>query len=122
MSSQENERLQVEEINLGCSDDDTEHTYKVFVKTFLGYGANEALARHRRDLLLSQIKSGVRSETEQGGYLGLDPKMSSMQYWELRKMLCTNCFQRACMQAMLWKSQFKGNKLLVYVVNAIVGD
>ena len=65
MSSQENERLQVEEINLGCSDDDTEHTYKVFVKTFLGYGANEALARHRRDLLLSQIKSGVRSERNQ---------------------------------------------------------
>ena len=61
---QENERLQVEEINLGCSEDDTEHSYMVFVKTFLGYGANEALARHRRDLILEQIKSGVRSEIQ----------------------------------------------------------
>ena len=61
---QEIERLQVEDINLGCSDDDTEHSYKVFVKTFLGYGANEALARHRRDLILEQIKSGVRSDIQ----------------------------------------------------------
>ena len=53
---QEKERAQVFEINLGCKDHDMEHTYRIFVNTFLGYGANEALARHRRDLILSQIK------------------------------------------------------------------
>ena len=45
---------------MGCKDHDTEHTYRIFVTTFLGYGANEALARHRRDLVLSQVEKGVR--------------------------------------------------------------
>ena len=36
------------------TDDDL--SYKVFVTTFLGYGANEAMARHRRSLLLSQLE------------------------------------------------------------------
>jgi Golgi nucleoside diphosphatase len=46
------------EINLGCKDHDTEHTYRLFVTTFLGYGANQAMARHRRDLILKQISNG----------------------------------------------------------------
>lgn len=57
---QDHEKSQVAEINLGCKDHDTEHTYRIFVTTFLGYGANEALARHRRDLVLSQVEKGVR--------------------------------------------------------------
>ncbi|XP_059083836.1 ectonucleoside triphosphate diphosphohydrolase 7-like isoform X2 [Tigriopus californicus] len=55
----EQEKNQVVEINLGCKDHDVEHTYRVFVTTFLGYGANEAMARHRRNLILSQIVSNT---------------------------------------------------------------
>lgn len=52
---QEKERSQVTELNLGCKEHDMEHTYRIFVTTFLGYGANEALGRHQRDLILSQV-------------------------------------------------------------------
>ena len=60
------EKTQLTEINLGCKDHDTEHTYKLFVTTFLGYGANEAMARHRRDLILSQIENLNANDTFQG--------------------------------------------------------
>ncbi len=53
---QERERSDTVEINLGCRQHDTEHTYRVFVTTFLGFGANEALARHRRELILEQLQ------------------------------------------------------------------
>ena len=46
----------VVEVNLGCSDSST-HNYKLYVTTFLGYGANEAIARYHRHLVLSQFKS-----------------------------------------------------------------
>jgi len=55
---QAKERAEMVEINLGCKEHDTEHTYRLFVTTFLGYGANEAMARHRRDLILKQIHDG----------------------------------------------------------------
>ena len=48
------EMSQVVDINLGCRDQDSGHKYRLFVTTFLGYGANEALARYRRQLILSQ--------------------------------------------------------------------
>lgn len=32
--------------NLGCKKDDIDHTYKVFVTTFLGFGANAARTRY----------------------------------------------------------------------------
>ena len=48
----EKDKSQVAEINLGCQEHDTEHTYRVFVTTFLGFGANEAMRRHERTLLL----------------------------------------------------------------------
>ena len=56
----EQEKGHVAEVNLGCTDHDTEHTYKIFVKTFLGYGANEALASYRRGMLLSQTEGKPR--------------------------------------------------------------
>ena len=43
------------EINLGCQEHDLEHTYRIFVTTFLGYGANEARARHHRTLFLTAL-------------------------------------------------------------------
>ena len=55
--SQEHEKSLIVEINLGCKDHDTEHTYRVYVTTFLGYGANEAMARQRRGLVLSQLEN-----------------------------------------------------------------
>jgi len=61
----EKDKNQVAEINLGCMDHDTEHTYRVFVTTFLGYGANEAMNRHLRYVFLGAI-------TEAAGVQGLD--------------------------------------------------
>ena len=46
----------VVEVNLGCLDTKSHH-YKLFVTTFLGYGANEAIARYHRHLILSQLLS-----------------------------------------------------------------
>ena len=48
----EKDKAQVAEINLGCMEHDTEHTYRVFVTTYLGFGANEAMRRHERSLFL----------------------------------------------------------------------
>ena len=51
------------DINIGCrGDHEDEHAYRLFVTTFLGYGANEALARHQRSLLYSQIKNKLSGE------------------------------------------------------------
>ena len=49
------DKAQVAEINLGCKEHDTEHTYRIFVTTFLGFGANEAMARHQRQLFLGAL-------------------------------------------------------------------
>ena len=57
----EKDKAQVAEINLGCVDHDTEHTYRVFVTTFLGFGANEAMHRHHRTVFLeTAVASGVQ--------------------------------------------------------------
>lgn len=50
----------IDSLNLGTQSSDADHTYKVFVTTFLGYGANEALSRHRRKLILSQLEGHSR--------------------------------------------------------------
>ena len=44
----------VSDINLGCQDSDLEHSYKVYVSTFLGYGANSARERYENLLALKQ--------------------------------------------------------------------
>merc|ERR550517_1121095 len=51
----EKDKSQVAEINLGCQEHDTEHTYRVFVTTYLGFGANEAMRRHERTLFLESL-------------------------------------------------------------------
>ena len=51
----EKDKSQVAEINLGCLEHDTEHTYRVFVTTYLGFGANEAMRRHERTLVLETL-------------------------------------------------------------------
>ena len=51
------------DINIGCrGDHETEHLYRLFVTTFLGYGANEALARHQRSLLYLQVEKRLSGE------------------------------------------------------------
>lgn len=37
----------IAEFNLGCQESDIEHTYRVYVTTFLGYGANSAIDRYQ---------------------------------------------------------------------------
>lgn len=40
-------RDMIAEFNLGCQETDIEHTYRVYVTTFLGYGANSAIDRYQ---------------------------------------------------------------------------
>jgi len=60
----EKDRSQVTEINIGCVEHDTEHSYRLFVTTFLGYGANQAMDRHHRTLFLSTAEAiGIQGLT-----------------------------------------------------------
>ncbi|XP_023347049.1 ectonucleoside triphosphate diphosphohydrolase 7, partial [Eurytemora carolleeae] len=56
---QEKDKNQIVEINLGCTDHDVEHTYRVFVSTYLGFGANQAKERHERTLFLDAVLKDV---------------------------------------------------------------
>ncbi|CAG5116087.1 unnamed protein product [Candidula unifasciata] len=52
-------RSLLSEFNLGCQESDIEHTYQVYVTTFLGYGANSARERYE-DMLIQQSESQTR--------------------------------------------------------------
>ncbi|NXR81243.1 ENTP4 diphosphohydrolase, partial [Pycnonotus jocosus] len=43
------------EFNLGCDAHQTEHVYRVYVATFLGFGGNAARARYEQSLLSSSL-------------------------------------------------------------------
>ncbi|NWS02653.1 ENTP4 diphosphohydrolase, partial [Motacilla alba] len=43
------------EVNLGCDAHQTEHVYRVYVATFLGFGGNAARARYEESLLSSSL-------------------------------------------------------------------
>ncbi|KAH3707971.1 hypothetical protein DPMN_067409, partial [Dreissena polymorpha] len=61
------------EFNLGCRSYDKEHTYKVYVTTFLGYGANEARTRYEQQLV-QQVKERQSVKQKQAALLGMaDP-------------------------------------------------
>ena len=48
-------RDQVRSFNLNSDDTSNFHSYTVYVTTFLGFGANSALGRHKEDLLNSYV-------------------------------------------------------------------
>ncbi|XP_005094066.1 ectonucleoside triphosphate diphosphohydrolase 7 [Aplysia californica] len=50
--------------NLGCQDSDEEHAYKVYVTTFLGFGANSALDRYKSMLVEKSVADGHSAGTE----------------------------------------------------------
>jgi len=57
----EKEKGQVMEVQLGCLDHDTEHTYRLFVTTYLGFGANQAMERYYRHLFVTTaISNGLQ--------------------------------------------------------------
>lgn len=45
----------VVEIDLGCGVDESQHTHRVFVSTYLGYGSNEVQGRYYRRLLRAHL-------------------------------------------------------------------
>ncbi|KAM7028573.1 LOW QUALITY PROTEIN: ectonucleoside triphosphate diphosphohydrolase 4 [Acridotheres tristis] len=57
------------EFNLGCDAHQTEHVYRLYVATFLGFGGNAARARYEQSLLSSSL---LRNRL-QGSRAGLSP-------------------------------------------------
>ena len=53
-------RDMIAEFNLGCQETDIEHTYRVYVTTFLGYGANSAIDRYQDALTKNYTTSRPR--------------------------------------------------------------
>ncbi|XP_022341260.2 ectonucleoside triphosphate diphosphohydrolase 7-like [Crassostrea virginica] len=51
------------EFNLGCKNNDLDHTYRVYVTTFLGFGANEA-REHYEEYLLATSADQLHSTVE----------------------------------------------------------
>ncbi|XP_064600465.1 ectonucleoside triphosphate diphosphohydrolase 4-like isoform X2 [Liolophura sinensis] len=49
------------EFNLGCRQSDLDHTYRVYVTTFLGYGANEARERYEMMLIKPHLSKSHNS-------------------------------------------------------------
>lgn len=45
----------IAEFNLGCKNNDLDHTYRVYVTTYLGFGANEAREHYEEILLTSNV-------------------------------------------------------------------
>lgn len=48
------------EFNLGCMDHDTEHTYRIFVSTLLGFGANRVRKLYSEDLVYFQLDKSAK--------------------------------------------------------------
>ena len=71
-------RQQIAEFNLGCQEKDAEHSYRVYVATFLGYGGNVARTRYN-ELLVSGggSEQGRSDNTTSEEKLGSVPAVSS---------------------------------------------
>lgn len=54
------------EFNLGCDVEHTEHVYRVYVTTFLGFGGNMARQRYEDQLLNDTINNSLKSQSPVG--------------------------------------------------------
>ncbi|KAL8580844.1 hypothetical protein ACOMHN_017348 [Nucella lapillus] len=54
-------REMIAEFNLGCQETDVEHVYRVYVTTFLGYGANSAIDRYQDALVKDHATAKPKS-------------------------------------------------------------
>lgn len=63
MFQEESAKNLIAEFNLGCSDEDLEHTYRVYVTTFLGYGTNSVRQRYEEELVMSVIQQKTNNNS-----------------------------------------------------------
>ena len=63
-ASQGADKSQIDAVDLGAFPAaEKSLSFKVFVTTFLGFGANEAMSRHRRHLVLSQVRKSRKQRS-----------------------------------------------------------
>ena len=55
LSQEEVAKGMLAEFNLGCDVHKTEHVYRVYVTTFLGYGGNAARTRYEKALVNATV-------------------------------------------------------------------
>ncbi|XP_060581905.1 ectonucleoside triphosphate diphosphohydrolase 7-like isoform X2 [Ruditapes philippinarum] len=67
----------IAEFNLGCLNSDVDHTYRVYVTTFLGYGANEARDRYE-EMLVSKIKQNANVRLKRAAVYNDDVRRSQV--------------------------------------------
>lgn len=58
-SGEEVPSSQYSEVNLGCKQSDKNHKYRIYVTTFLGYGANVARKRYEQLLIETELSSVI---------------------------------------------------------------
>ena len=63
-------KAQLAEFNLGCNDGDTEHTYRVYVATFLGYGGNVARQRYEEMLVGLSLRAEEKANQSRSAVEG----------------------------------------------------
>ncbi|CAG9537364.1 unnamed protein product [Cercopithifilaria johnstoni] len=109
----------VENINLGCKDNEQTYSYRLFVTTFLGYGVNEALRRYEQKLyddlvientnksyirdpclpvnLLKTVKSKDGSQFIRKGVGDWDTCIKNVTSLLMATVVNSNCYTEKCL-------------------------